>query len=194
MSLLYPSAVPPYMAWPVPTIIDRTVPRYPFPTFPVTAAGTVIPAMVPGVGLGPASLVATPGGFSVAFPNINADADLQDQVTAYFWDKLAEEWLKYDPRFVDVFKLVKVEGGSPRLVRSSAEHAANSGGYDPAKAAFITSTLFRQSSLRKALARFAAKNGINWWDIKRNAEYVPRFLAKYLKNKIMKEALVPGRA
>lgn len=193
MSVLYPSAVPPYVAWPVPTIIDRTVPRYPFPTFPVTPAATVIPAVVPGIAPTPA-LVATPAGFSVAFPNINADGDLQDQVTAYFWDKLTEEWLKYDPRFVEIYKLIKIDGGSPRLVSTSAEHAANSGAYDPAKAAFITSTVFRQHSLRKALARFAAKNGINWWDIKRNAEYVPRFVAKYLKNKIMKKALLPRSA
>lgn len=124
----------------------------------------------------------------VAYPDVNQDKNLRKDVTDYIYDKIVNNWLKYN--YLGLYKLFVVENGKVRLVKSFEEADKNSKSDNTEnmkKYEYMIINYFERSDISKLLDKFRKKYGINWWDIKKKSDNFRSYLEKRVLSFIYKQ-------
>lgn len=154
------SALTPSTIIPFTTIANTTIP-FPSTAFPY---GPVYPS-------------------AIAYPDINADKLLREQVTNYFFEKIINNWLRY--HYLDIYKYVIISDGKAMLVKNEKQienNVKNDAKENAIKYEFIVDNYLTKQDVAYLLNKFRKINNINWWDIKNHSEKV----RKYIKHKVIK--------
>ena len=126
----------------------------------------------------------------VTYPDVNSNKNLTSEITEYFFEKLVNNWLKY--QYIDLYHVLQVNGDQVSLVKSLDQINSNTKS-DPKENAlkyqFLLINYFAKSDVQKLLNKFRKQKGVNWWDIKHMSDDVRKFIqhkvTKYIKKQII---------
>lgn len=181
-SILFPTVVSPTVnPLSLASSISPLTPIYPslspiIPTVP-TIASTLPSAMISPSTLYPYAPM--PG----LYPDVNSDQHLRKQVSEYFYNKVYNNWLKY--QYLELYQMVSVHNGVASLSKHATDKENNQLKYD-----FIVKNFLSKNDIYTLLEKFRKINGINWWELKKNSDQIRKFIqhkvAKYMKNEVSK--------
>ncbi len=186
--------LPPNLPPPLPTTLPPlsmppTIPMFPSNTTIAASALSSFPQTLPTV---PTTLsVNYNSNLSplypsvITYPDLNSDKQLRNKVTDYFYNKIANNWLKY--QYIDLYRLLEVSGNNVSFIKninnlSSADKDVN------AKYDFILRNFLSRDVVTKLLNKYRKDYFINWWDLKDHSDkvrkYIEHKLEKYMKKQI----------
>lgn len=126
----------------------------------------------------------------ITYPDVNANADLRQKVTEYFFDKILKNWLKY--HYLNLFSLVSVSNGIASLIKDIKQaetNLKNDSTENAIKYEFIVDNFLTKKDVYTLLEKFRKKYQLNWWDLKQHADDIRKFIGhkvrKYIKTKII---------
>ena len=126
----------------------------------------------------------------ITYPDVNSNKNLTSEITEYFFEKLVNNWLKY--QYIELYYMLVVTGDKVSLVKNLEEVNSNTKS-DPKENAikyqFLLINYFAKSDVQSLLNKFRKQKGVNWWDIKHMSDDVRKFIqhkvTKYIKNQIV---------
>jgi hypothetical protein len=125
----------------------------------------------------------------VTYPDVNSNKNLTSEITEYFFEKLVNNWLKY--QYIELYHMLQVNGDQVSLIKSLDQMATNTKS-DPKENAlkyqFLLINYFPKSDVQRLLNKFRKHKGVNWWDIKHMSDDVRKFIqhkvTKYIQKQI----------
>lgn len=124
----------------------------------------------------------------VSYPDVNANRELRQQVTEYFFDKVIRNWLKY--HYLALYNLVIVSGGVASLIKD-LKHIETNAKNDPSENAikyeFIVDNFLTKNDVYALLDKFRKLNQLNWWDLKHHSDEVRKYIEHKVKKYMLKQ-------
>jgi hypothetical protein len=125
----------------------------------------------------------------VTYPDVNSNKNLTSEITEYFFEKLVNNWLKY--QYIELYHMLQVNSDKVYLIKSLDQIATNNKS-DPKENAlkyqFLLINYFAKSDVQKLLNKFRKQKGVNWWDIKHMSDDVKKYIqhkvGKYIQKQI----------
>jgi len=115
----------------------------------------------------------------VSYESLNDDMSIRNKLVNYYYDKLYDQWLHTDFRYV--LKNIKVRNGKAIGLRRPAKQSLSQVNE---KIDFIETRLLTRNYLYRLLATYVAKSHTNWYDLKRNKSHIKRLILHKLKRMI----------
>ena len=172
----------PYVYQPTPTVVSASA-LTPSTAFPVSLVPTVA-SVLPNYPYFPNV---------VAYQDVNADSNLRRQVTDMFFEKVLNNWMKY--QFLDLYSMVSVSGGSAQLVKNLDQVKTNTKN-DPAensvKYEFLIDNFLTKNDVYNLLGKFRKMNNLNWWDLKHHSDKVRKYIHHKVRKYILRQ-IVEGK-
>lgn len=124
----------------------------------------------------------------VSYPDVNANRELRQQVTDYFFDKVIRNWLKY--HYLALYNLVTVSSGVASLIKD-IKHIETNTRNDPSENAikyeFIVDHFLTKNDVYVLLDKFRKLNRLNWWDLKHHSDKVRKFIEHKVKKYMLRQ-------
>jgi hypothetical protein len=140
-----------------------------------------VPTVASVIGSNPSVLSLIPS--VVAYPDLNQDKKLREEVTNVIYDKVMNEWLKY--YYLGLYKLFVVENGKVSLVKTfeaADKNTKTDNVENMKKYEFMLNNYFDKKDVSKLLDKFRKKYRINWWHIRKSSDK----FRNYLQEKVLK--------
>lgn len=176
----------------VPSVLNQTVisasaiPSLPTVTSTIPVTLYSVPTVASVISPNPTVFSLIPS--VLAYPDLNQDKNLRQDVTNYIYDKVINNWLKY--YYLGLYKLFVVENGKVSLVKTfeAAEKNSKSDNTNNMKIyEFMLSNYFDKKDISRLLDKFRKKHRINWWDIKKRSDKFRRYLEEKVLRYIYKQ-------
>ena len=111
-------------------------------------------------------------GNSVRYQNLNNDPDLKRKMAHYFYNKLYDQWIFSDFHFM--LDNIKDRGnGNISVSKPSSATTANN---MYTKIEFLKNRVMTWESVYRLLHQYVYKSNSNWYDLKRNKQYIKNLL------------------
>ena len=141
----------------VPAIPAATITRSKDPFIPTLISGTTYTPIISA---------------GVRYQNLNNDPELKQKMTSYFYNKLYDQWIFSDFHFM--LDNIKVRGeGQISVTKSSSPTTANN---MYIKVDFLKNRVMTRETIYRLLHQYVYKSKTNWYDLKRNKQYVKNLI------------------
>ena len=151
---------------------------------PVVPAATVTTSRDPFIPTVISGTTYTPViGAGVRFQNLNNDPELKQKMTSYFYNKLYDQWIFSDFHFT--LDYIKVRGNGQFSVTKSVSKTNESNMYQ--KIDFLKNRIMSRETIYRLLHHYVYKSNTNWYDLKKNKQYVKNLLRHKL-SKALRQA------
>lgn len=119
--------------------------------------------------------------------DVNNDPNLRRETVKYFYDKFKHTWLP--EYFNNLYKYFKVVNGEVKYIDSLSDIDTSTDNYE-IKARFIVSHIFEKIDMEALIEKYALKNRVNWYDLKKYKsdirDYVHHKIDKHIRNRVNK--------
>ena len=118
------------------------------------------------------------------FLDINADPELQNKTSKYFYEKLMNRWLHGS--FESLLNYFVVRGSNVKLVSKIKDAKKNSPNEKDRDhiIEYISRNIMTKYDVRSFLKKFVTKSGLNWYDLEPNTKIVKKSMFKRMKKTI----------
>lgn len=172
-SILFPSLISP-------TVNPLSLTSSLTPLSPIIPLVSTIASTLPSSMISPSTLYPY-AAMPALYPDINSDKNLRKQVSEYFYNKVYNNWLKY--QYLELYQMVSVKNGVASLTANTSDKENNQIKYD-----FIVKNFLTKNDIYTLLEKFRKINNLNWWDLKKYTNQIRKFIqhkvTKYMKNEL----------
>ena len=117
--------------------------------------------------------------------SVHSDPELKKRMTAYFFEKTMNDWLRSD--FEKLLKYIVVKGKKVSFVKSEKEFLNNEGTSNlEEKIDFISNNIMTKYDMKSFLKKLVNKTDISWFHLRDNKQYVKKAIYKKIKKNIQK--------
>lgn len=129
--------------------------------------------------------ILTPSIMPLNTESVESDPELKKKMTAYFFEKTMNDWLRSD--FEKLLKYFTVKGKKVSLVRSEKEFSKNDATNNlEQKIDFIADNVMTKYDMKSFLKKFVMKKDISWFHLRDHKNYVKKAIYKKIKKNIQK--------
>lgn len=119
------------------------------------------------------------------YPDLNLDSSLRKQITNKFYDKVINNWLKY--QYMDLYRYVTASGNKASLIKNIDQLEKVDDVVSDIKHNFLIDNFLSKNDLYVLLEKFVNKYRINWWDVKNYSLELKEFIHDKMLKHIKKE-------
>ena len=132
----------------------------------VSSRDPFIPTIISGTTVTPVI------GAGIRFQNLNNDPELKQKMTSYFYNKLYDQWIFSDFHFM--LDHIKVRGNGQFMVSKTTSTTNEKNMY--LKIDFLKNRVMTRETVYRLLHHYVRKSNTNWYDLKKNKQYVKNLL------------------
>ena len=120
--------------------------------------------------------------------SVESDPELKKRMTAYFFEKTMNDWLRSD--FEKLLKYFVVKGKKISFVRSEKEFSKNEGMSNlEEKIDYIANNIMTKYDMKSFLKKLVNKTDISWFHLRDNKQYIKKAIYKKIKKNIQKNII-----
>jgi len=115
------------------------------------------------------------------YQDLNADQELRQRMTSYYYSKLYDQWIYSD--FYFMLKNLKVKGDKIYVTRKNLDKNPNESEIQ-SKIDFLKHRVFTRDVVYRLLIQYTDRSRTNWYDLKINKQHVKSLLRHKLAKAI----------